>query len=57
MSEKIVVKTNYGSVKGVSRKSVVGEQYFSFRGIPFAKAPIGDFRFRVSVAVEDIVSL
>jgi len=52
MSGNIVVKTNYGAVKGVSRKSVLGEQYLSFRGIPFARAPIGELRFRDPQPVE-----
>lgn len=48
MSESNVVKTNYGPVRGLLRKSVVGEEYLSFRGIPYGKPPIGELRFRVS---------
>lgn len=46
MSENTVVKTNYGPVRGLLRKSAVGEEYLSFRGIPYGKPPIGELRFR-----------
>ncbi len=48
MSANTVVNTNYGPVRGLLRKSAVGEEYLSFRGIPYGKAPIGELRFRVS---------
>ncbi|KAJ6640046.1 Esterase B1 [Pseudolycoriella hygida] len=52
MSDSLIVKTNYGPVKGLSRKSVVGEQYISFRGIPYAKPPIGKLRFKDPQPIE-----
>lgn len=45
--ETFIVDTNYGPVRGLKRTSAVGEQYYSLRGIPYAKAPIGDLRFKV----------
>ncbi|XP_037028874.1 esterase B1-like [Bradysia coprophila] len=42
----IIVDTNYGPLRGHQRKSAVGEKFFSFRGIPYAKPPIGDLRFK-----------
>ncbi len=49
----LIVDTNYGPVRGLKRTSVVGEQYYSFRGIPYAKAPIGDLRFKVCNAISN----
>lgn len=46
----VIVDTNYGPVRGLKRTSVVGDQYISFRGIPYAKAPIGDLRFKVCLS-------
>lgn len=49
MSEnKIIVQTTKGPVKGVVKTSIVGENYYRFRGIPYAKPPVGDLRFKVS---------
>lgn len=45
----VVVDTNYGPVRGLKRTSVAGDQYFSFRGIPYAQPPIGELRFKVRV--------
>lgn len=49
MSETFVVKTNYGPVRGVKRTSHVGDEFVSFRGIPYAQPPLGALRFKVSV--------
>ncbi len=46
--DTIIVETNYGPVRGIKRTSAVGDQFFSFRGIPYAKPPIGNLRFKVS---------
>lgn len=43
-----IVETNYGPVRGIKRTSAVGDHFYSFRGIPYAKPPIGDLRFKVS---------
>lgn len=48
----LIVDTNYGPVRGLKRTSTVGDQYFSFRGIPYAKPPVGELRFKVCVIVE-----
>lgn len=45
--ETLIVETNYGPVRGQKRTSVLGEQFFSFRGIPYAKPPVGELRFKV----------
>lgn len=44
-----VVKTSYGSLKGLERVSKYdGTKYLSFQGIPYAKPPVGDLRFKVT---------
>ncbi|XP_061395063.1 esterase B1 [Musca vetustissima] len=44
--EKTIVSTIYGPVKGVKRKSIYGDAYFSFEKIPFAKPPLGELRYK-----------
>uniref|UniRef100_A0A1B0G6M7 Carboxylic ester hydrolase n=1 Tax=Glossina morsitans morsitans TaxID=37546 RepID=A0A1B0G6M7_GLOMM len=45
-NEKIIVSTTYGPIKGVKRKTIYGDSYYSFEGIPFAKPPLGDLRYK-----------
>lgn len=43
-----VVETNYGAVRGFLKKTLLnGKPYYAFRGIPYAKPPIGERRFKV----------
>lgn len=42
-----MVTTKYGPVRGCKRTSIVGEEYLSFRGVPYARPPLGDLRFKV----------
>ena len=44
----IIVKTRNGPVCGSEMKSKQGKKIFAFRGIPYAKPPLGDKRFRRS---------
>lgn len=48
-NDKVVADTVYGRVKGVKWRSVYGPHYYSFEGIPFAKPPVGDLRFKAPV--------
>uniref|UniRef100_A0A1A9ZUL5 Carboxylic ester hydrolase n=1 Tax=Glossina pallidipes TaxID=7398 RepID=A0A1A9ZUL5_GLOPL len=48
--EKVIVETVYGKIKGVKWRSVYGTTYYSFEGIPFAKPPVGELRFKAPVA-------
>lgn len=43
------VNTNYGLVQGLLTVSLLGEVYQSFQGIPYAKPPLGELRFKVNV--------
>lgn len=49
--ETLVIETSHGPVRGIKRTSAVGDQFFSFRGIPYAKPPIGELRFKVTIFV------
>ncbi|XP_017104467.2 esterase B1 isoform X1 [Drosophila bipectinata] len=43
----LVLDTKFGQVRGLQRKTVYdGELYFAFEGIPYAKPPVGELRFR-----------
>lgn len=47
-SEEILGKTSYGPVKGFkTTSSAFGYKYISFLGIPYAKPPVGELRFKV----------
>ena len=41
-----LVETENGPVKGLKSVSVLNTDYFSFRGIPYMKPPLGKLRFR-----------
>lgn len=43
-----VVNTKYGTVFGSSELSRNNRSYMSFKGIPYAKPPVGELRFQVS---------
>lgn len=41
------VQTNYGLIKGVLTLSLLNNVFYSFNGVPYAKPPLGDLRFKV----------
>lgn len=43
-----VVKLSKGEIRGHTLKSRNGRDYNSFTGIPYAKPPVGDLRFKVN---------
>ncbi|XP_067006683.2 juvenile hormone esterase [Anabrus simplex] len=47
-----VVRTAQGQLRGSVLRTVDGRDIFSFRGVPFAKPPVGDLRFKAPVPVE-----
>lgn len=47
VSETIIVSTKSGPVKGYKMGSNFNFQYLNFFGIPYAKPPIGELRFKV----------
>lgn len=47
------VETNDGAVRGRLEETFLNQKpYLSFRGIPFAKPPIGELRFKAPVPVD-----
>lgn len=48
-----VVETDSGPIRGVRNITLLnGAIFYSFRGIPYAKPPIGDLRFKVTIYSE-----
>jgi hypothetical protein len=45
--KRIDVCISEGKLSGVIEESVFGDSYVAFRGIPYAKPPIGELRFKV----------
>ncbi|KAF2353331.1 Carboxylesterase type B [Trinorchestia longiramus] len=41
-----LVEVNQGHVRGVREEAFNGKEFYSFRGIPFAKPPLGHLRFQ-----------
>lgn len=49
LSEMVTVNTKSGPVKGFKIASAFDFHYINFIGIPYAKPPIGELRFKVCV--------
>lgn len=46
--EDPIVRIESGALRGEVMKNESGERVYTFLGIPFAKPPVGDLRFKVS---------
>lgn len=46
------VQTKLGTLKGVFDKTYKGETIYSFKGIRYAEAPVGDLRFKPPVPIQ-----
>lgn len=44
-----IVNTPLGSILGTIQTSRNGNDFYSFRGIRYAEAPVGDLRFKVRI--------
>lgn len=42
-----IVNTCYGRVLGKTLTDIKGGTFYGFQGIPYAKPPIGELRFKV----------
>lgn len=49
MGETLLINTDDGPVRGVKKISLLGNEYISFQGIPYAEPPFGKLRFCVSI--------
>ena len=49
-----VVKTKQGLIKGLKTVSVRNTDFNAFLGIPYAKPPVGELRFKVNVCVRKL---
>nr|AAC36245.1 carboxylesterase [Anisopteromalus calandrae] len=50
--ERPEVKTLSGQVRGLKQISVEGIGFYAFKGIPYAKPPVGELRFKDPVPIE-----
>lgn len=48
MSTNLIITTEQGKVRGKICEDYHGGSFYSFSGIPYAKAPTGPLRFKVS---------
>lgn len=44
----VQVDTHLGPIRGTAVSSQFGYKYVGFQGVPYAKPPIGELRFKVS---------
>ncbi|XP_043593211.1 juvenile hormone esterase-like [Bombus pyrosoma] len=50
--DNTVVRVKQGQLRGVIEESHYGDRYLSFRGIPYAKPPVGPLRFKDPEPIE-----
>lgn len=50
--DDIIVAISDGQIRGTEMISWHGRPFYAFRGIPFAKAPVGDLRFKPPVPAD-----
>ncbi|XP_036141336.1 esterase FE4-like [Monomorium pharaonis] len=51
-NSRIEIYVQEGKLIGIQEKGVYGDYYIAFRGIPYAKPPIGELRFKDPVPAE-----
>jgi hypothetical protein len=55
MSETVIVGVAQGDLRGRRALTKSGLQYYSFQGIPYAKPPVGNLRFKVSNFIQNLL--
>jgi len=55
----VTVTLEQGAVKGLRIESIRDRQLLAFLGIPYAKPPVGDLRFKVrrEIVLNDVLSI
>lgn len=48
--EDVIIHVNSGRVRGYKISTSYGYKYYNFLGIPYAKPPVGNLRFKVCVS-------
>ncbi|XP_055604380.1 uncharacterized protein LOC129752629 [Uranotaenia lowii] len=51
-NNNLTIETQYGPVRGIEKESLLGQKYLSFQGIPYAKPPVGELRFKAPLEPE-----
>lgn len=44
-----IVRVAQGQLQGVRETNINGTDFIAYRGIPYAKQPIGELRFKVKI--------
>ncbi|XP_058799349.1 uncharacterized protein LOC131668894 [Phymastichus coffea] len=52
MSECVIIDTLAGKVRGAKQRNFEDDEFYAFRGIPYAKPPVGELRFQEPQPVE-----
>ncbi|PSN47485.1 Esterase FE4 [Blattella germanica] len=52
MEATTIVRIAQGALKGLKSRTHLGVPFYSFRGIPYARAPVGDLRFKAPEKAE-----
>lgn len=50
--ETIEISLPPGRIKGVKRRGIYDDEYFSFERLPFGKPPVGELRFKAPQPAE-----
>lgn len=54
-NNRVEICVHEGKLIGIVEKGVYGNYYTAFRGIPYAKPPIGELRFKVSIFSNSVI--
>ena len=55
-SEDVIVRTKFGDISGFTHNTEDGFEASAFLGVPYAKPPLGDYRFEVHFYLKNLLS-